>query len=330
MEYMTVREAGEKWGLGIRIVTLYCAEGRIEGAVKKGNLWLVPTNAVKPVDRRRKPAQVQHGNESAAPAGIHNLHAKSKKDNLWPFDSLYENKELFAQIFKSFPYPIHICAPDGTMLLANDAYLRFARITNPERLYKKHNILENPNLERWGIKDFVLQAFRGEAVQIKDVKVPYQEIVERLGDRKEPVNESLFHDITALPIRDSNNQLQYVVFIFITSRSYQDREEIMKGKEYIDNHWKEEFDIDKLAEYVHMSRYHYTRLFKEHTGMTPYNYYQDVKINKLKEKLCDVNLSITQVFDECGVDYNGNISKLFKQRLGMTPSKYRLMMTGKK
>jgi AraC-like DNA-binding protein len=34
--------------------------------------------------------------------------------------------------------------------------------------------------------------------------------------------------------------------------------------------------------------------------MTPYNYYQDVKINKLKEKLCDVNLSITQVFDECG------------------------------
>jgi hypothetical protein len=29
------------------------------------------------------------------------------------------------------------------------------------------------------------------------------------------------------------------------------------------------------------------------------------------------------------VDYNGNISKLFKQRLGMTPSKYRLMMTGK-
>jgi AraC-like DNA-binding protein len=39
-----------------------------------------------------------------------------------------------------------------------------------------------------------------------------------------------------------------------------------EGKEYIDNHWKEEFDIDKLAEYVHMSRYHYTRLFKEHTG----------------------------------------------------------------
>jgi AraC family transcriptional regulator len=36
MEYMTIKEAGKKWGLGIRIVTLYCAEGRIAGAVKKG------------------------------------------------------------------------------------------------------------------------------------------------------------------------------------------------------------------------------------------------------------------------------------------------------
>ena len=54
MEYMTIKEASKKWGLGIRIVTLYCAEGRIAGAVKKGNLWLIPANAVKTEDRRRK------------------------------------------------------------------------------------------------------------------------------------------------------------------------------------------------------------------------------------------------------------------------------------
>lgn len=317
MEYMTVKEAGEKWGLGIRIVTLYCTKGRIEGAVKKGNLWLIPEDAVKPEDRRRKKIQTQEEKEPAVSM------------DPWSFKSLYENKELFAQIVKEFPYPMHICSPDGTMLLANDAYLKFAKITNPERLYKKHNILLNPNLERWGIKDFVIRAFQGEAVHADDVKVPYQEIIERLGDDKEFVSESLFHNMTALPIRNSNNQLLFVVFIFITSRSYHDREEIIEGKEYIDDHWKEEFDIDKLADIVHMSRYHYTRLFKQHTGMTPYNYYQDVKINKLKEKLCDVNLSITQVFDECGMDYDGNLAKKFKQKLGMTPSQYRTMMTKK-
>lgn len=312
MEYMTVKEAGEKWGLGIRIVTLYCTEGRIDGVVKKGNLWLIPQNAEKPVDRRRKKAPIQE-----------------EYINPWPFQSLYENKELFIEIVKHFPYPMHICATDGTMLLANEEYLKFAKISNPKRLYKKHNILLNPNLERWGIKDFVLRAFQGEAVHAYDVKVPHQEIIERLGDNKELVYGSLFHNMTSLPIRDSNNKLIFVVFIFITSRYYQDREEIIKGKEYIDDHWKEEFDIDKIAEVVNMSRYHYIRLFKQNTGMTPYNYYQDVKFAKLKEMLCDTNLSITQVFNECGVDYNGNLAKKLKKELGMTASQYRAKMTQK-
>lgn len=331
MDYMTVKEAGEKWGLGIRIVTLYCTEGRLDGAMKKGNLWLIPVDAVKPEDRRRKKNTIQEEREPAVSKNIYDSYEQSRheSESAWPFQSLYENQELFVQIVKHFPYPMHICAPDGTMLLANDAYLKFAKISNPERLYKKHNILLNPNLERWGIKEFVVRAFQGEDVQAYDVKVPYQEIIERLGDEMELVTGSMFHNMTALPIRDSNNQLLFIVFIFVTTRSYQDREEIIKGKEYIDDHWKEEFDIDKLVGIVHMSRYHYTRLFKQHTGMTPYNYYQEVKITKLKEKLCDTNLSISQVFDECGVDYNGNLSKKFKQKLGMTPSQYRAMMTQK-
>ncbi|WP_242848956.1 hypothetical protein [Syntrophomonas palmitatica] len=54
MLYLTVKEAAEKWGLGTRIVTLYCAENRIEGAVKRGNLWLIPEHAERPADKRRR------------------------------------------------------------------------------------------------------------------------------------------------------------------------------------------------------------------------------------------------------------------------------------
>ena len=326
---MTVKEAGKKWGLGIRIVTLYCNEGRINGAVKKGNLWLIPEDAVKPEDRRRKKAPIQEEKKQAVSQDIYDLYKQRKHEGSWPFQSLYENKELFLEIVKRFPYPMHICAPDGTMLLANEEFLKFAKISDPEKLYKKHNILLNPALERWGIKDFVLRAFKGEAVHAYDVKVPHQEIVERLGGNKELVTGSLFQNMTSLPIYDSNNQLLFVVFIFITSRSYQDREEIIKGKEYIDDHWKEDFDIDKLAEIVHMSRYHYTRLFKQHTGMTPYSYYQNVKFTKLQEMLCDNKLSISQAFEECGVNYNGKLAKRFKDNIGMTPSQYRAIMTQK-
>ena len=54
MDYFTVKEMGEKWGLSGRRVTYYCEAERIEGALKKGNLWLVPMDAEKPADGRTK------------------------------------------------------------------------------------------------------------------------------------------------------------------------------------------------------------------------------------------------------------------------------------
>lgn len=54
MNYLTVKEAGEKWGITGRMVTYYCESGRIEGALKKGNLWLIPSDKEKPNDLRYK------------------------------------------------------------------------------------------------------------------------------------------------------------------------------------------------------------------------------------------------------------------------------------
>lgn len=320
MDYITVKEAGEKWGVGSRIVTLYCAEGRINGAVKKGNLWLVPENASKPSDRRRKKILIQKEKETVIYKDTHALQEQS-------LDSLFEDKELFVEIIKHFPYPMFICEADGTMVFTNEAFMKLVKVSEPEKIYRKHNVLQHPDLERWGIKEFILPAYQGEIVHIYDVKVPVQELIEKFGGNKELVSESLFQNITCFPIFNVNNQLQYVASIFITSRSYKDKEEIIKGKEYIDDHWNEEFDIDKVAGIVNLSRYHYTRLFKKYVGMTPLDYYQDVKIDKIKEKLCDKNLSITQAFTDCGVDYSGNYLRLFKEKVGMTPSQYRSSLT---
>ena len=52
MEYLTTSETAERWKVSRRRVSTLCAEGRIEGAVHKGNLWLIPDNAEKPEDPR--------------------------------------------------------------------------------------------------------------------------------------------------------------------------------------------------------------------------------------------------------------------------------------
>ena len=54
MEYLTVRETSEKWGMSIRMVNYYLNTGRIEGAVRKKSEWLIPYTAKSPLDIRKK------------------------------------------------------------------------------------------------------------------------------------------------------------------------------------------------------------------------------------------------------------------------------------
>ncbi len=42
MNYLTLKEASEKWGVSPRMINYYCSAGRIAGAEKKGTVWLIP------------------------------------------------------------------------------------------------------------------------------------------------------------------------------------------------------------------------------------------------------------------------------------------------
>ena len=52
MNYIKVSKAAEKWGISARRVRLLCANGKIDGVIRKGNLYMIPENAMKPLDGR--------------------------------------------------------------------------------------------------------------------------------------------------------------------------------------------------------------------------------------------------------------------------------------
>ena len=54
MDYATTKTIAEKWGITDRRVLQYCNAGRIEGAIKMGNTWIIPKDAKKPEDGRCK------------------------------------------------------------------------------------------------------------------------------------------------------------------------------------------------------------------------------------------------------------------------------------
>jgi len=54
MEYISISQASQKWGISQRRIQVLCAQGRIDGAAKMGYVWAIPRSAVKPTDARVK------------------------------------------------------------------------------------------------------------------------------------------------------------------------------------------------------------------------------------------------------------------------------------
>lgn len=57
MKFITTTEAAKKWGISARRVAVLCSDNRIEGVQKVGNTWLIPDNAIKPSDPRKKESE---------------------------------------------------------------------------------------------------------------------------------------------------------------------------------------------------------------------------------------------------------------------------------
>lgn len=54
MEYLSVKEFSEKWGISPRRIQVLCNQNRINGAKRIGNMWVIPSDNHKPVDARTK------------------------------------------------------------------------------------------------------------------------------------------------------------------------------------------------------------------------------------------------------------------------------------
>lgn len=54
MEFLSISQLANEWGVSSRRIQVLCVEGRIKGAKKVGYSWVIPANAEKPSDKRIK------------------------------------------------------------------------------------------------------------------------------------------------------------------------------------------------------------------------------------------------------------------------------------
>ncbi|NLO38052.1 MAG: helix-turn-helix transcriptional regulator [Ruminiclostridium sp.] len=238
------------------------------------------------------------------------------------FQSLLGKEELLAKVIECFPYPIQIYAPNGTSVMVNKALLAEYHAASPDMVVGKYNILKDPDIIATGQLHVLQRAFQGETIFFPDVKVPLESIAQRYGIKDLDV-EAIYQDITVFPIPDDENRVIYVAAFLVNRRVYRGKDEIERAKEYIENHWLERFDIDETARAACLSKTHFVKLFKKHTGVTPHEYHTNYKINKVKEKLLDANITIGQAFAACNMEYSGYSARVFKDKTGFSPSAFR-------
>lgn len=92
--------------------------------------------------------------------------------------------------------------------------------------------------------------------------------------------------------------------------------------EYVNEHLHEEVKLIELAAIAQISPYHFLRLFKQSTGLTPHQYILQRRIDKAKYLLQESKLSITDIAFRVGFCDQSHLTRCFKRLLGMTPKQF--------
>ena len=138
MNYISVREAAERWEMTPRRVQVLCNEGRIDGAQRVGNVWTIPENADKPIDARKKiiapkakvNSNISIGRIWAMPnkntfeiKPIHDLIVDEITDGIWidPFANRNKLASITNDLSTEFDTDYHLDALDFLKMFDTDS-----------------------------------------------------------------------------------------------------------------------------------------------------------------------------------------------------------------
>lgn len=114
------------------------------------------------------------------------------------------------------------------------------------------------------------------------------------------------YDFGALHTLGRNGNLQYI-----------------NAKNYIDKNFTSKITLDDLAQQCYVSKWHLTRLFKQHTGYSPFEYINTKRLEFAKKLLRETDCSITEIAYRAGFNSSSYFSQIFKKSFDTSPESYR-------
>jgi transcriptional regulator GlxA family with amidase domain len=98
---------------------------------------------------------------------------------------------------------------------------------------------------------------------------------------------------------------------------------LRRVREFVLAHIEENISIQALASMVGLSRFHFTRAFKQSEGVTPHRYLLQCRVKRVQELLAATELPLSEIALAAGFSDQSHCSRRFRELVGITPSRYR-------
>lgn len=106
-----------------------------------------------------------------------------------------------------------------------------------------------------------------------------------------------------------------------TCNSKLSQQQLTQVVDYINSNLDQEITLGKLAALVQLSEFHFGRLFKKTTGISPHQYHLQCRVERAKNLLSQ-GMMIAQVAQKVGFSSQGHLNYHFKRKVGLTPKQF--------
>jgi AraC family transcriptional regulator len=99
--------------------------------------------------------------------------------------------------------------------------------------------------------------------------------------------------------------------------------QLRKVEDYVREYFAEEISVKRLAELVNLSPFHFSRVFKQATGMTPLQFVTRERITYAQQLIRETSRSLIEIALEVGYTSPSSFTKVFRRVTGVTPMEFR-------
>jgi AraC-like DNA-binding protein len=172
------------------------------------------------------------------------------------------------------------------------------------------------------IDDLLARDFLGPAEPVlgtgmdDSVLRPFLAAIDR--SQSEPIG---FHQLMAVNVME----VLAATISAVRSRKTGHRAEnvVRQARMLLEQHAEKLLKMQQMAASFSMSEKHFRRIFKQQTGLSPYQYHMQVKMCRAKEMLRGTTLSVKEIAASLCFETPFHFSNVFKQRTGVSPSQWR-------